>query len=175
MSKYVKGLLQSELEKKFADVSDFVILSTKGVGGNENNEMRGVLKEKGIGLTIVKNAMMRRAMENLGMTAAISLFAAGPCSVAFGGDSVVDIAKEMAAWSKKFDVITFRGAFVDGAVLDADGAEALSKMPNRVELQGAIVMLANSPGRQIAGAVVGPGGIIAGCVKAIADKLEEAA
>lgn len=175
MSKYVKGLLQKELEKEFADVSDFVIVVTKGVGGNENNEMRGVLKEKGIGLKIVKNAMMRRAMENMGMTAAISLFAAGPCSVAYGGDSVVDVAKEMADWSKKFEVITFKGAFVDGMVLDADGATALSKMPNRAELQGAIVMLANSPGRQVAGAVAGPGGIIAGCIKAIADKLEEAA
>lgn len=175
MSKYVKGLLQNELEKKFADISDFVILSTKGVGGNENNEMRGVLKEKGIGLTIVKNAMMRRAMENLGMTAAISLFAAGPCSVAYGGDSVVDVAKEMADWSRKFEAITFRGAFVDGTALGAEETTALSKMPNRVELQGAIVMLANSPGRQVAGAIAGPGGIIAGCVKAIADKLEEAA
>ncbi len=46
MSKFVKGLLQNELSVKFADVNDFVVLEAKGVSGNDNNEMRGILKEK---------------------------------------------------------------------------------------------------------------------------------
>jgi large subunit ribosomal protein L10 len=175
MSRFVKESFQSELEKRFADVSDFVVLDTKGIGGNDNNEMRGELKKKGIKVAIVKNALMRRAVENMDMAAASSLFMAGPCAVAYGGDSVVDVAKEMSDWAKKLkDVISLKGAYVDGVPLDEAGAIELSKMPNRVELQGAIVMLANSPGRQVAGAIAGPGGIIAGCIKAIADKDEAA-
>ena len=65
MSKYVKGLLEKQLERKFTDITDFVVLDFKGIGGNDNNEMRGVLKEKGIGITLVRNAMMRRALETL--------------------------------------------------------------------------------------------------------------
>jgi hypothetical protein len=34
-------------------------------------------------------------------------------------------------------------------------------------------MLANSPGRQIAGALIGPAGKIAGCIKAVEEKLEK--
>ena len=105
MSKYIKELLQKELEGKFAGVSDFVIINTKGVGGNDNNEMRGVLKEKGIKLYVVKNQMMRRALDGLDLAAAVSLFMAGPCTVAYGGDSVVDVAKEMSDWIKKYNVI----------------------------------------------------------------------
>ena len=175
MSKFVKGLIQKEFEAKFNGVDDFLIVVTKGVDGNTNNEMRGVLKEKGIKLTVVKNAMMREALESLGMAAAVNLFLAGPCTVAYGGDSIVDVAKEIAQWAKKNDAISFKGAFVDGDIMGSEAAEALSKMPSRVELQGAVVMLACSPGRRLAGAAVGPGGIIAGCIKSIVDKLEEAA
>lgn len=175
MSSYVKGLLQKELEKKFDGVTDFLVVDTKGIGGNDNNEMRGVLKSKGIGLAVVKNAMMSRALEGLGLEGAKSLFEAGPSAIAFGGDSVVDIAKELADWVKKLDGVNFKGAFVDGDVLDEEGAIALSMMPNRAELQGAIVMLANSPGRQVAGCLVGPGGIIAGCIKGLVEKLEDEA
>jgi large subunit ribosomal protein L10 len=175
MSKFIKELLQKELEGKFNGVNDFVILSTKGVGGNDNNEMRGVMKSKGIKLSVVKNQMMRRALDTLDLAAASSLFMAGPCTVAYGGDSVVDVAKECADWAKKIDAVAFRGAFVDGTVMDEKGAKVLSKMPSRAELQGAIVQIAKTPGANIAGAIASPGGNIAGCIKTLIENLEEAA
>ena len=175
MSKFVKEIFKTELEQKFTDVDDFLVVVTKGLSGNENNEMRGVLKEKGIKLSVVKNSVMRRAMESLEMSAAKELFMSGPCTVAYGGDSIVDVAKELKEQSKTLKVLEFAGAFVDGDVLGADGAEALAKMPSRVELQGEIVILANSPGRNVAGAIASPAGNIAGCIKSLIEKLEEAA
>ena len=175
MSKYVKDLLQKELEKKFTDVSEFVVLEFTGVDGNGNNVMRGALKEKGIHLSVVKNAMMRRAMESLERGDVSEVFSVGPCAVAYGGDNVVDVAKELDDWVKKFDGFTFKGAYMDGSVVGAEGAKSLVKMKSRVELQGDVVMLAQSPGRNIAGAIAGPAGAIAGCVKSLIEKLEEAA
>ncbi len=175
MSKYVKGLLQKEIEQKFAEVDDFLVLDTRGISGNENNELRGILKGKGIHLTVVKNVLMRRVLEGKDMSSAVSLFLAGPCTVAYGGDSVVDIAKECVDWSKKVECVQFKGAFVDGSVMDAEEAEALAKLPSRSELQGMILILAQSPGATVAGSVAGPGGIIAGCIKTLVDNLEDAA
>lgn len=175
MSKYVKDLLVKEFETKFSGVEDFIVLETKGIGGNDNNEMRGVLKKKGVKLHVVKNSAMRRALSNLGRESALGLFEAGPCTIAYGGDSIVDVAKEMAEWGKKLKEIQFKGAFVDGSAVDGQGALALSKMPTRAELQGEIVMLLLSPSRRVAGAIAGPGGIVSGCVKGLVEKLEEAA
>ena len=175
MSRYVKELLQQELENKFAKVEDFLVVETKGVSGNENNEMRGVLKAKGIKLTVVKNAMMRRALSSQDKSSATSWFESGPCTIAYGGDSVVDIAREIAVWCKKVEVVTIKGAFVDGVVMGSDEAEGLSKLASRPELQGQVVMLAQSPGARVAGAIIGPGGIVAGCIKGLIEKLEKEA
>ncbi len=175
MSKYVKELLQKELECKFAGAGHFLVIETKGVNGNENNEMRGALKAKGSKLTVVKNALMRRALKSLGVSGAVSLFSGGPCTVAYGGDSIVDATKEITNWGKKINVIKLKGAFVDGEVMDADHAKALAKMPSRAELQGMVVMLAGSCGANVAGTIAASGSIIASCVNSLVEKLEKEA
>ncbi|MGE5293245.1 MAG: 50S ribosomal protein L10 [Solirubrobacterales bacterium] len=175
MSKFVKQLVQAQFEKKITaeEVRDFMVISTKGVGGVDNNVMRGALKQKGIRVLVVKNSLFTRVLRDQKMESAAGLFS-GPCAIVYGGDSIVDAAKELQTWFKKVPALELKGAFVDGTLFDGKGAEQLSTMPTRVELQGRVVSCVLSPGGRVAGALKGPAGVLAACVKSIIEKAEKA-
>ena len=174
MSTYIKELIQGELEQKVSDgkVKEFLVVSLMGVGGVDNNAMRGDLKQKGVQMFVVKNSLFKRALRNQNLDSAGSLFA-GPCAVAIGGDSIVDAAKELVGWTKKVKTLELKGAFVDGTVLDAVAAVDLSKMPTLKELQSQMAGVITSPASRLAATISSQGSQISGYVKAIIEKAEK--
>jgi large subunit ribosomal protein L10 len=174
MSKYVKGLVQKQLEQAFSGVSEFVVVSIKGINGVDNNVMRGTLRQKNIRLSVVKNTLARNAYKTMGLKVGDGLFS-GPCAIVYGGDSIVDLANQVLTLAKKLKELEVKGAFLDGEVLDAKGTVAVSKMPSRAELQGRVVRAAMSPGAKVAGAVMAPASNIAGAIKTLIENKEKEA
>ncbi len=172
MSKRVKDFITNEVRARYDGIDSAVLVDPTGVDAVTNNQMRGDLRSKSVRLEVVKNSLARRAFAG-GPLERMGALLVGPNALVTGGDSIVDAAKAIAEWSKKTGLFEIRGAMVEGELLDAGAAKALAVMPGRRELQQEVLALACAPGRRLCGALLGPGGLIAGCIKAISEKQEQ--
>lgn len=171
MSKVVKEMIISEITGRFDGTPDLLVIDKSRLDAITENKHRIELEKKGIYLLTVKNTLARKALESLGVEGLGDVLS-GPSTLVWGGDDVVGLAKEVTKLAKNIDEIEIKGGAVEGTTLDADGVEKLSKSPGRAELIGTIVTLMVSPGAQLAGAMVGPGGYLSGQLKALAEKEE---
>jgi large subunit ribosomal protein L10 len=98
----------------------------------------------------------------------------GPAALAYGGDSVVGVARELVKWAKKIKALELCGAILDGEVFEGGaGVSRLSKFPTREEAQAKVVQLVLSPAQRLVGAATGPGAKIAGILDEIKTRLED--
>ncbi len=171
MSKPVKALLRKELVRRLSGVESLAVLSLVGVDGVTNNRLRRELRAKDICLTVVKNAIARQAFKEVGLQHACELLD-GPCALATGGASAVEIVRELMAFAGEAPALVVRGALMEGRVFGPERVEELSRYPTREEALAGVVALALAPGRRLAAALLAPGGRIAGAVKTLADRGE---
>ena len=172
MSKRIKNLIATELEKRLTGADSVVIVDYSGINANDTNKLRNGLKKKNVRMTVIANAQGRRAMEKVGLKAGGDLLL-GTNALVYGGESVVDSVKELLEQGKEIAKLKIKGSVVEGQLLDKPATEALAKLPGRRELHAQISTLAISPGRKLAGQIVGPGRNVAGLVKAVIEKKEK--
>ncbi len=173
MSKPVKELILKDYRKRFGDLSDALLIDVRGVNAIENNKMRLSLARKAIHVTILKNSLARRAFEGTGLEA-LGGAMTGPSTLAYGADSVVDVARELLDWARKMEHLQLKGAVLDGSLFKGkEGVERLSRFPTRIEAQARVVGVALSPAARLLGAATSPGARILGIVKEIRSRLEK--
>ena len=172
MSKPIKDLIVREYQQRFGDLEGAVVIDIRGIDANDNNDLRISLRDKDIRVTVVKNTLARKAISG---TALESLAATleGPSALAYGAETVVNVARELVDWARKIKELDLKGAVLDGEFFDgAEGVKRLSAFPTKDEAQARVVQLLLAPAGNIVGGVKGPGGQILGIVKQIQEKLE---
>jgi large subunit ribosomal protein L10 len=174
MSKRVKNLITAELQNKFKGADAIVVVDYTGIDSKTTGEVRKALREKKVKMTVVRNAMASKALEAVGLKGAKDLLK-GTNAVVYGGESIVDVAKELVEQQKKVEKLIIKGAIVEGRLLDSKSAKELAKFPSKKELQAMIVGQILGPGRKIAGQLKGTAGKIAGQVKSYIEKKEKEA
>jgi len=172
MSKRIKSLITAELQNKFKGADSIVVVDYTGIDSKTTSTIRAGLRGKKAKLTVVRNAMAAKALESTGLKNAAGLLK-GTNAFVYGGDSIVDLVKELVEQTKKVDKLKIKGSVVDGQLLDEKATAALAKLPNKKELQALIVGQILGPGRKLAGQIKGPAGKLAGQIKTVEDKAKE--
>ncbi len=171
MSKAIKQMQLDVLKHTFNDVRDLVMVNLSGLDAITENKVRLNLRKKGIRLQMVKNSLARKVFGELGFK--ISDNWGGPTTVAWGGNSLKELAKEVEKLGKdhpKF--VKVKTAVADRTEVPFEQA---LKMPTRLEAIGDLVGMILGPGAAIASALVGPAGQVASQIQTISEKKEDAA
>ena len=166
MSKPVKKLVRDELIRRFTGVTQLAIVGFQGVDASTTNEVRARLREKDIRMTVVKNSLARQAFRELGIEAVGGLLD-GASAVAYGADSVVTVVRELLDIHRETPNLTVKAAFLEGQVFGPDEIDALSKYPTREEAVAQVLQSILSAAGNVSACLLGPGGGIAGALKAI--------
>ncbi|RMF83288.1 MAG: 50S ribosomal protein L10 [Planctomycetota bacterium] len=172
MSKLVKGMITEALKSRYAEMDSALLVEFVGVDGVTTNEFRRALHDKQMRMEIVKNSLFRRAVSDTPLDK-LNDHLTGPNAVLTGGESLIDVAKLIEEWKDKLPGLKLKAAVLDGEYIGEDQIESLHKMPTKADLQARIVSIALSPGGNVVGAVLAGGANLAGCVKALIEKLEK--
>ncbi len=160
----------AELEKS----AGVLFVDFTGLNVEQQTSFRVKMREANVKYQVVKNTLMLRALEAAGVTEDASPILKGaPTGVVFGYDDPVGAAKATVDFQKDVDKLKIKGGVLENKVLDAKGAEAVSKMPGRQELLSEIVGLIMGPGRNLQALFKGPAGKLVGAIEAKADGGEE--
>lgn len=170
MSKKVKSLIERDIKNRLGEIDSLAVINPRGIDAIKNNQIRRRLREKGLRMVVVRNAMARRALAESKLKGFDSLLE-GPSAVIYGKTSIATIARALLDEKKTNENIELRGMFFDGEVYAGEaGVKKLSTMPTREEAIGTIVTLLVSPGRKLAGLLKGPGGRLGGLLKTIEEE-----
>lgn len=173
MSAHTKKYLIRDYTQRLEGMNDALVISIRGVNAIDNNAMRNALAEKQIKVTVIRNNLAKHAFKDSPLGNASALLK-GPSAFAYGGQSVVDVAREIIKWAEKLENLELKGAVLDGQLFEGKaGVEKLSKMPTREEALAQAVTLILSPGGKLVSQLKGPGSTLVSIVKSIEEKLEK--
>ena len=120
----------SELKERIEGSTALLLTDYRGLTVSEITELRASLRAGGARFSVIKNTLMRRALDQTDAAGLASLFE-GPSAVAFVTDDPVAAAKSVTVAARRFPFLVLKGAFVEGRVLSADEAKALADLESR--------------------------------------------
>jgi len=171
MSKYVKNLITDHLREHLTEVNDALLVNVVGLDANADNRLRAELRSKDINLMVVKNSLAARATAGTPLEAMFRELA-GTAAVCWGGEDIVNLAKEIMrlAADEQYQAFQARGGVMDGEALSPAQVAKVSRWPTRQEQIALLVGQILSPGANLAAQLNAPGGALVG---QIAQKAEE--
>lgn len=126
-----------------ANTSAIVIAEYRGLTVEAVTKLRANARQQGVQLRVVKNTLVRRAVEGTAFADLAEKFS-GPLVYAFSADPVA-AAKVLAQFAKENDKLVIKGGAMANYVMDVEGVKQLASMPSREELLAKLMATMNEP------------------------------
>jgi len=161
------------LKEQLGAAEGLFVMSFTGLKVGEVTELRRKIREANGSYVVVKNRLAKIAVAGTEKEPLQQLLG-GMTAVAFTTADPVALAKALADFAKGHDKLSFRGGFVEHAVLDAAQARQVAALPSKPELVSRLLFMLQSPMRRLVTALNWPVQGLASTVSQIAkDKDKE--
>ena len=154
ITKQKKAEIVEKVEGIAKQAKTLVFANFKGLTVAEQNEMRKSLRAQGIGYTVAKKSLLRRALGSAGFEGQMPelegevALAYGPYSAeaSQGKEDELAPARELGSFVKKFtEHLAFVGGVFGGKFVGREEIISISAIPGMDALRAQFVQLINSP------------------------------
>lgn len=172
MNKIEKQQIVAELVETLNNNPFVYLADTDGLTAGDTNAFRRLLFENGVSMRMVKNTLVKKAMEESDKDFGdlVSVLKGTTC-VMFA-ENVKAPAKTIKKFREKSDKPLLKGAWIDSSVFIGDDQLAnLINLKSKEDLIGDIIHLLQSPAKNVIGGLQSNAGQkIAGLVKALSER-----
>ncbi len=175
MTREEKTQAIAALKDKFENNQYFYLTDSSTLTVAQVNKLRGLCHEKGVELKVVKNTLVKKALEQTNEENSYEqLYEAlsGPTAIMFSDTANVP-AKLIKEFREKHDRPVLKAAYIDSDVfLGDDQVEVLAALKSKEELIGDVILLLQSPIKNVLGSIQSGGNTISGLLKALEDRAQ---
>ena len=142
-----------ELTEKLKNAAGGVLVDYKGITVEDDTKLRKELRENGVDYFVVKNTLLKRALNAAGIEGLDSALE-GTTAIALSNDDIIVAPKVL---NKKAEdskgQFSIKLGFVDGKVISKEEVEAYAKLPSKETLLSQLVFMLQSPIQRLAIAI----------------------
>ncbi len=171
MRREEKDVIIENLAQRLNETRHFYLTDISELNAEETSSLRRKCFEKEISLLVVKNTLLRKAMEKSeGDFDDLYDTLKDSTSIMFceTGNTPAKLIKELR---KTMERPLIKAAFVEESIyIGDDQLEVLSKIKSKDELLGDLLMLLQSPATNLVSALASSGNNMAGALKSLSEK-----
>ncbi len=160
-----KGQVIAEVKAKLSQAKGVVLTDYRGLTVAQVTRLRAQLREAGVEYKVIKNTMVKRAANEIGLTG-LDSYLEGPTALAFGITDPVTPAKVLTEFAKANKDLEIKAGVIEGKVISMDGVKALADLPPREVLLAQVLGAMQSP-------LVGMANVLQGPIRKLGYALEE--
>lgn len=175
MTRAEKTVVIDELAQRFTDSKYFYVTDCSELTVEKNNQLRRLCFEKNIELKVVKNTLIRKALEKAAEDNSNQYDQVYKSLKGFSALMFTEVGNDPAKLIKQFreesEKPVLKAAFIDGDTFVGDNqVETLAKLKSKDELIADVIALLQSPMQNVLGALQSGGNTIGGILKALEER-----
>jgi large subunit ribosomal protein L10 len=148
VTKQQKQEIVAKLKDILGTAESVTFVNFHGLKVSETVTMRSALKKGGVGYTVAKKTLVKRALENTKAEGTMPELL-GELAIAYGAETAP--AREVYAFQKKYeDRVSILGGIFEGKYLGKEAMLAIAQIPSLEALRGMFVNVIFSPVQRMA-------------------------